>query len=118
MPVSDNGFTMLETMIVVAIVAILAAVALPSYAGYVKRAHILEAGHDARAHFFLEGFEVQRHVSVRNVRARLAEWVANRRPVPVKAAGGAEEALPARGEALLDVGDRCHAEQCSVAIVS
>jgi len=43
MPVSDNGFTMLETMIVVAIVAILAAVALPSYAGYVKRAHILEA---------------------------------------------------------------------------
>lgn len=37
------GFTMLETMVVVAIVAILAAVALPSYAGYVKRAHILEA---------------------------------------------------------------------------
>ena len=34
---------MLETMIVVAIVAILAAVALPSYASYVKRAHILEA---------------------------------------------------------------------------
>ncbi|HXR57374.1 MAG TPA: type IV pilin protein [Casimicrobiaceae bacterium] len=40
---SDDGFTILETMIVVAIVAILAAVALPSYAGYVKRAHILEA---------------------------------------------------------------------------
>ena len=34
---------MLETMIVVAIIAVLAAVALPSYAGYVKRAHILEA---------------------------------------------------------------------------
>jgi type IV pilus assembly protein PilE len=34
---------MLETMIVVAIIAILAAVALPSYAGYVKRAHVLEA---------------------------------------------------------------------------
>lgn len=40
---ASRGFTMLETMIVVAIVAILAAVALPSYAGYVKRAHILEA---------------------------------------------------------------------------
>jgi type IV pilus assembly protein PilE len=37
------GFTLLETMVVVAIVAVLAAVAVPSYAGYVKRAHILEA---------------------------------------------------------------------------
>ena len=40
---SVRGFTVLETMIVVAIVAILAAVAVPSYAGYVKRAYILEA---------------------------------------------------------------------------
>lgn len=40
---SNIGFTILETMIVVAIVAILAAVAVPSYAGYVQRAHILEA---------------------------------------------------------------------------
>ena len=40
---SYSGFTMLETMIVVAIIAILAAVALPSYAAYVQRAHILEA---------------------------------------------------------------------------
>jgi len=38
-----NGFTLLETMIVVAIVATLATIALPSYAGYVKRSHILEA---------------------------------------------------------------------------
>ena len=37
------GFTMLETMMVVAIVAILAALALPSYAGYVQRARIVEA---------------------------------------------------------------------------
>jgi len=37
------GFTLIEAMIVTAIVAILAAVALPSYTAYVRRSHILEA---------------------------------------------------------------------------
>ena len=40
---ASSGFTLLETMVVVAIVAVLAAIAVPSYAGYVKRSHILEA---------------------------------------------------------------------------
>ena len=38
-----GGFTLIEAMIVTAIVAILAAVALPSYTAYVRRSHILEA---------------------------------------------------------------------------
>ena len=38
-----GGFTLIEAMIVMAIVAILAAVAIPSYATYVRRSHILEA---------------------------------------------------------------------------
>lgn len=37
------GFTLLELMIAVAIVAILAAIALPSYSDYIKRAKLVEA---------------------------------------------------------------------------
>lgn len=55
-----RGFTLLETMIVVAIIATLATIALPSYEAYIKRSRILDAVTrlaDARARmddFFLD----------------------------------------------------------------
>ena len=57
-----RGFTLLEAMIVVAILAVLASVALPSYASYVKRSRILEA--------------VAR---LSDARARMEEWFLDQR---------------------------------------
>ena len=61
MKIKDNrGFTLVELVVVLAIVAILAAVAIPSYQGYVRRAACEDAkGVLAGAGNFMERYRAQ-----------------------------------------------------------
>lgn len=62
LPIASSGFSLIELMVVVAIVAILANVALPSYRDYVARGKISEAT-----------------AALSDLRGRAEQWYADRR---------------------------------------
>lgn len=60
MPSTNKGFTLIELMITLGIIAVIASIAIPSYRGYIKTAKMVEAQNNlgalrlAQGEYFLE----------------------------------------------------------------
>lgn len=77
-PAPDEGFTLIELMIAVAVVAIIAAVAVPSYSAYITRGRIVEATS-----------------SLSDMRTRMEQYYYDKRQFPVACVPAASAPPPA-----------------------
>lgn len=105
---NQRGFTLIELMIVIAIVGILAAVAYPSYAEYIRRGHRAEA----RAALLQGAQWMERAATATGVYPLTAAYPANLKAVPnnrydiAVVSDGATFTLTATPKAG-QVGDKC-----------
>lgn len=83
--IRPSGFTLVELMITVAIIAILAAIALPSYQNYVKRANIKAAQTDLVSLSLVFENHYQRNLSYPNedygkdvIQTKFPQWSASK----------------------------------------
>lgn len=91
-----RGFTLIEALITVAIVAIIAAVALPSYTDYVMRSKIVEA-----------------KTSLSDMRIRLEQYFLDYRQYPGSCIASAAGAAPA-GKIYLPAGNKYFTVTCAL----
>lgn len=107
-PKKQSGFTLIELMIVVAIVGILSAIAYPSYAEYIRRGHRAEA----RAGLLQAAQWLERSATATGTYPLTAAFPANLKAVPnnrydiAVVSDGATFTLTATPKGA-QIGDRC-----------